>query len=181
MKTCYGAAFSRRDTTGRYAPCGLPGPPYPGRCGLVWSAAPVGASGAPDTPRISSGPRSSVPGIFCRIRLPAVRTSGFCWETRHPVTAARERIENAALSISTRIDITAGELARIDPAPPVRFSDRHISLSVWIFDDEALVCTHLADQLGHASPTFHVRYREPGGLFDGYAGHVEHLWSVARP
>jgi transcriptional regulator with XRE-family HTH domain len=97
-----------------------------------------------------------------------------------PVTTAREGIEQAALSISTRIDITTAELARIDPAPPVRFTDRHISLSVWIFDDDALVCTHLADRLGHASPTFHVRYREPGGLFDGYAGHVEHLWETAH-
>ena len=97
------------------------------------------------------------------------------------VTAERERIEQAAFSVSTRIDITTNELARIDPAPAVRFSDRHISLSVWIFDGEALVCTHLADQLGHASPTLHIQQRSPGGLFDQYAGHVEHLWEKGRP
>jgi transcriptional regulator with XRE-family HTH domain len=97
-----------------------------------------------------------------------------------PVTRDRERIENAALSISTRIDITTAELTKIEPTPQVRHTDRHISLSVWIFDDEALVSTHLADQLGHASPTLHIRRRGPGGLFDQYANHVEHLWETAH-
>lgn len=96
-----------------------------------------------------------------------------------PVTAAREQVEQAALSLSTRIDITAAELARIDPSPAIRVSDRHISMSLWIFDDDLLVATHLADQLGHVSPTLHIRRREAGGIFDQYVGHVGHLWETA--
>nr|MDT0656929.1 XRE family transcriptional regulator [Micromonospora sp. DSM 115978] len=95
-----------------------------------------------------------------------------------PVTAERERVEKAALTISTRIGITTAELARINPAPAVRHSDRHISLSVWIFDDDMIVCTHLADLLGHDSPTLHIRRRSGGGLFDRYAEHFGHLWET---
>lgn len=98
-----------------------------------------------------------------------------------PVTAAREEVERAALSLSTRIDVTAAELARIDPSAAIRVSDRHISMSVWIFDDDLLLATHLADQLGHVSPTLHIRRRDAGGIFEQYVAHVEHLWEHARP
>lgn len=100
-----------------------------------------------------------------------------------PVTAERERIEGVPLTVSTRIRVTLDELGKLrDVAPSVagRYSDRHIALSVFRFDDDMLVCTHLADQMGHDSPTMHLRRRQDGGLWDRYAAHVEHLWAAGR-
>ncbi|MEQ4304819.1 XRE family transcriptional regulator [Plantactinospora sp. B6F1] len=101
-----------------------------------------------------------------------------------PVTAERERIEGVPLTVSTRIRVTLDEFGKLrDSAPSVagRYSDRHIALSVFRFDADMLVCTHLADQMGHDSPTMHLRRRQDGGLFDRYAAHVEHLWAAGRP
>ena len=44
-----------------------------------------------------------------------------------------------------------------------------------------IVCTHLADLLGHDSPTMHLRRRQDDGLFDRYAAHLDYLWDDARP
>jgi hypothetical protein len=96
-----------------------------------------------------------------------------------PVTAQREAIENAALTVTARISMTRAELAKL-PNAQVRYSDRHISLSVWVFDDDMIVCTHLSDLLGHDSPTMHIRRRTDRGLFDRYAGHFTYLWETAR-
>lgn len=101
-----------------------------------------------------------------------------------PVTAERERIEAVPLTLSTRIQVTLDELRKVhDRAPDIeaRFSDRHIAMSVWRFDDDMIVCTHLADLLGHDSPTLHLRRRQADGLFDRYAAHIDHLWKTARP
>jgi transcriptional regulator with XRE-family HTH domain len=125
---------------------------------------------------------TEVPGV--QDVLPAKTSAGvdvrfLLGDKKSPTTATREQLEASALSVSSRISLTLSELERIDPGPAVRFSDRHIAMSVWVFDDDLLVATHLADRLGHASPTLHLRRREPGGLFDQYAAHVERLWASA--
>ena len=100
-----------------------------------------------------------------------------------PVTAERERIEAVPLTVSTRIRVTLDELGKLRAqAGQVqgRFSDRHIALSVFQFDHDMLVCTHLADQMGHDSPTLHLRRRQDGGVWDRYAAHVQHLWDGGR-
>ncbi|MBF9134914.1 helix-turn-helix transcriptional regulator [Plantactinospora sp. S1510] len=99
------------------------------------------------------------------------------------ITTDRERIEGVPLTVSTRIQVTLDQLGKLrDLAPRVqgRFSDRHIALSVFRFDNDMLVCTHLEDQMGHDSPTWHLRRRQDGGLWDRYAAHVEHLWDIGR-
>ncbi|WP_338059275.1 hypothetical protein [Streptomyces oceani] len=62
-----------------------------------------------------------------------------------------------------------------------RFSDRHIALSVFLFDDEALVTPHLSSLLGHDSPMLRLRRQAEDGLYDRFAGHVAALWKDARP
>lgn len=98
-----------------------------------------------------------------------------------PVTAERERVEAAALTVSTRIRVTLDHLARVGAPVDVRLTDRHISSSVWRFDHEMIFCTHLADLLGHDSPTFHLKRRAADGLFDRYGEHAAYLWDTARP
>ncbi len=99
------------------------------------------------------------------------------------VTRERERIEAVPLTVSTRIQVTLDELGKLRTVAPQvqgRYSDRHIALSVFQFDSDMLVCTHLADQMGHDSPTIHLRRRQDGGMYSRYAAHVEHLWDVGR-
>lgn len=99
------------------------------------------------------------------------------------VTHHRERIEDVALSVSTRIRVTLEHLRKIGPHEGLeaRFSAHddaasHVSLSVFRFDNEALVTPHLARSAGHDSPLLHVRKSGTGGMFDRFSEHAEELW-----
>ncbi|MEV6806712.1 hypothetical protein [Streptomyces sp. NPDC051129] len=84
--------------------------------------------------------------------------------------------------MSTRIHITLDALRKIDSnGVEARFSDGHIALSVFTFDDEMLVTPHLSSLLGHDSPMFHLRRLGDDGLYDRFAGHVAALWDGGRP
>jgi hypothetical protein len=99
------------------------------------------------------------------------------------ITRRREVIENVPLTVSTRIRITLDELAKIGHVPgiDVRFSEDHIAMSVFVFDNDMLVCTHIAGLVGHDSPMLHLQRCQDGGLFDRYAYHVTELWQAGRP
>lgn len=99
------------------------------------------------------------------------------------VTRRREEVEAVPLTVSTRISVTLSELTKLADVPnvEVRFSDQHVSLSVFRFDDQMLVCQHIADRLGHDSPTMHLRRRQDDGIFDRFALHVDQLWQTGRP
>ncbi|GGM08429.1 XRE family transcriptional regulator [Micromonospora yangpuensis] len=98
-----------------------------------------------------------------------------------PVTAERERVESTPLTLATRIATTRAEIAKVNAAVPVRLSDRHIAMSVWIFDDEAIVATHIGASLGQDSVVLHLRRGQDGGAFDRYVEHFESLWSAGKP
>ncbi|WP_323184871.1 helix-turn-helix domain-containing protein [Streptomyces virginiae] len=112
----------------------------------------------------------------CRVRF-------LLGDPQSEVTRRREEVEDAVLSVSTRINITLEQLRKLGPLPGLeaRFSDGHISLSVFGFDDEALVTPHIADLLGHDSPMLHLRRLQPDGLFDRFTHHAETLWEGGRP
>ncbi|MFG1949796.1 hypothetical protein [Micromonospora sp. NPDC048830] len=97
-----------------------------------------------------------------------------------PVTTERERIEATPLTLATRIATTRAEIAKSPTPLPVRLSDRHVAMSVWVFDDEAIVATHIGAGLGQDSVTLHFRRREAGGPFDRYVEHFEALWTDAQ-
>ncbi|MET8629117.1 DUF5919 domain-containing protein [Kitasatospora sp. NPDC004669] len=99
-------------------------------------------------------------------------------------TRQRERIEAVALTVSTRIRVTLENLAKLSDTEGVkaRFSapedgPNRIGLSVFRFDDHALVTPHLARTVGHDSPLMHLRRSEESGMFDRFAEHIEELWS----
>lgn len=96
------------------------------------------------------------------------------------VTGQRESIEDTPLTVSTRIAMTRAELAKAGLDSTVRFSDRHIAMSVWVFDDDMLVSTHIGAGLGQDSVTLHLQRRQHGGAFDRYLDHFEQLWTAAR-
>lgn len=98
-----------------------------------------------------------------------------------PVTAERERVEAVPLTLTTRINIALAEIEKLSsPRITTRLSDKHISMSIFRFDDEMLVCTHLANLLGHDSITMHIKRKMDDGLFDRYAAHLTYLWDEAR-
>jgi hypothetical protein len=103
------------------------------------------------------------------------------------VTHRREQIEHAPLTLSTRLHITLDELAKLGPLPglEVRLSnvnaEAHVSRSIFRFDNEAIVCEHIAERLGHGSLTYYLRRLHDNGPYDQYTAHVEHLWNGARP
>ncbi|MGW8762382.1 XRE family transcriptional regulator [Streptomyces sp. NPDC055815] len=104
------------------------------------------------------------------------------------VTRQREGIEGVPLSVSTRIRITLDELNRLGRLEGLeaRFSAaedavNHVSLSVFRFDEQALVTPHLARLVGHDSPLLHLRRHADGGMFDRFAEHAEELWERAAP
>ncbi|MEU9189569.1 XRE family transcriptional regulator [Streptomyces sp. NPDC048484] len=100
------------------------------------------------------------------------------------VTRSREQVEDVALTVSTRIRITLEHLEKLGSHEGLetRFSApsdaaNHVSLSVFRFDDEALVTPHLARMVGHDSPLLHLRRYGNGGMFQRFAEHAEELWS----
>ncbi|MGW0942511.1 DUF5919 domain-containing protein [Streptomyces sp. NPDC002623] len=104
------------------------------------------------------------------------------------VTRQRERIEDVALTVSTRIRMSLEELVRLRDVEGIeaRYSApedamNHVSLSVFRMDDQALVTPHLARLVGHDSPLMHVRRRAESGMFDRFAEHAEELWGRGVP
>jgi hypothetical protein len=104
------------------------------------------------------------------------------------VTRQREEIEGVSLTVSTRVRMTLEQLARAGEweGLEVRFSApadamNHVSLSVFRFDDEALVTPHLARLVGHDSPLLHLRRRGDRGMFARFVEHAEELWSRSVP
>ncbi|WP_371603725.1 DUF5919 domain-containing protein [Streptomyces sp. NBC_01220] len=104
------------------------------------------------------------------------------------VTRQRETVEDVALSVSTRVRITLEHLGRLGVASRVeaRFSHHedavnHVSLSVFRFDQDALVTPHLARLVGHDSPLLHLRRQGEGGMYDRFTEHAEELWSRSVP
>ncbi|TXS40421.1 XRE family transcriptional regulator [Streptomyces sp. uw30] len=101
------------------------------------------------------------------------------------VTRQREVIEDVALTVSTRIRVSLENLARLEEVE-ARYSSpedatNHVSLSVFRFDDEALVTPHLARLVGHDSPLLHLRSMGAGGMFSRFSDHAEELWGRGVP
>ncbi|MFE3503485.1 DUF5919 domain-containing protein [Kitasatospora sp. NPDC059160] len=102
-------------------------------------------------------------------------------------TREREQIEDVTLTVSTRIRVTLESLAKLSSVEGVeaRFSapqdgPNHVGLSVFRFDEHALVTPHLARTVGHDSPLMHLRRSGENGMFDRFAEHIEELWSRGR-
>ncbi|MGW1137930.1 hypothetical protein [Streptomyces zhihengii] len=99
------------------------------------------------------------------------------------VTRRREEVEGVPLTVGTRIRITLAALEKMGAAPGLeaRFSDDHIALSVFAFDDQMLVTPHISNLLGHESPMLHLRRLGDDGLYDRFTAHVTALWETGRP
>ncbi|TGB13326.1 XRE family transcriptional regulator [Streptomyces sp. MZ04] len=120
-------------------------------------------------------------GAGCRVRF-------LIGDPEGEVTRQREIIEDVALTVSTRVRMTLEALGQLGPLDGLeaRYSapedaPNHVALSVFRFDDDALVTPHLARLVGHDSPLLHLRRRGDGGMFDRFRDHAEELWSRGAP
>ena len=153
---------------------------------MVWPAATIapvavreGACAWPGSPVSSairaSGSVLSAEASHCKVRF-------LVGDPASEVTRQREQIEATSLTVSTRIAVTLEQLERLRDVDGIeaRFSDRHIALSVFAFDDEMIVTPHLANLAGHESPTFHLWRCQQDGIFDRFTMHVGALWGQGR-
>lgn len=104
------------------------------------------------------------------------------------VTRQREAVEDVALTVSTRIRISLEHLAKLGRLDGLeaRYSAaedamNHVSLSVFRFDDDALVTPHLARLVGHDSPLLHLHRTGAEGMFARFSEHAEELWERGVP
>lgn len=110
----------------------------------------------------------------CRIRF-------VLGDPASPVTRQREREEDVPLTLSTRIEVTLSELAKLrDTSIEARYETGHVSLSVFRFDQDMIVTPLLPGRIGHDAPMMHLRRAQDDGVFDRFAGHVEDLWARGR-
>ncbi|MFF0409043.1 XRE family transcriptional regulator [Kitasatospora sp. NPDC004745] len=98
-----------------------------------------------------------------------------------PVTRQRESEEDVPLTLSTRIEVTLSELAKLrDTSIETRYETGHVSLSAFRFDDDMIVTPLLPGRIGHDAPMMHLRRCQDDGVFDRFAGHIEDLWAKGR-
>lgn len=123
------------------------------------------------------------PGLLRKKVQQGCRVRFLLGDPEGEVTQQREAIEGVPLTVSTRIRMSLEGLARLGELEGLeaRFSApedavNHVSLSVFRFDDEALVTPHLARLVGHDSPLLHLRRMGDGGMFSRFSEHAEELW-----
>ncbi|KDN84360.1 transcriptional regulator [Kitasatospora cheerisanensis KCTC 2395] len=110
----------------------------------------------------------------CRVRF-------IIGDPSSPVTRQRELEEDVPLTLSTRIEVTLSELAKLRGTDiEARYETGHVSLSVFRFDDDMIVTPLLPGRIGHDAPMMHLRRAQDDGVFDRFAGHVEDLWAKGR-
>jgi len=110
----------------------------------------------------------------CRIRF-------VLGDPASPVTRQREREEDVPLTLSTRIEVTLSELAKLrSTSIEARYETGHVSLSAFRFDHDMIVTPLLPGRIGHDAPMMHLRRAQDDGVFDRFAGHIEDLWARGR-
>ncbi|MET8677654.1 XRE family transcriptional regulator [Streptomyces sp. NPDC004647] len=130
----------------------------------------------------------ALPDVLRRKAASGCRVRFLLGDPDGAVTRQREEIEDVTLTVSTRIRMTLEQLAKMGEVEGLetRFSApvdamNHVSLSVFSFDDEALVTPHLARLVGHDSPLLHLRRLGDRGMFSRFLEHAEELWSRSIP
>jgi transcriptional regulator with XRE-family HTH domain len=63
----------------------------------------------------------------------------------------------------------------------IRYQYAPLYNSVFRFDDEMFVTTHLHATPGSRAPLLHLRRLGPGGMFSRYAAHFESIWASTKP
>lgn len=85
--------------------------------------------------------------------------------------------------MAARVEMALAYYRPLVGCPGVEIAQHRTTLynSIYQFDDQQLVNTHIWGNFASRSPTVHLRRLVDGGLFDTYAASFEEIWSSARP
>ena len=99
------------------------------------------------------------------------------------VVAARGEEERIGSNLAARIRMSRTYLEEALGAPGVELRIHHIVLynSIYRFDDEMLVNTHVHGFPAGQNPVLHLRHIEGGRLFDHYLDSFQLVWDSAEP
>jgi hypothetical protein len=91
----------------------------------------------------------------------------------------RDELERLGGNLPARIRTTLHHLEPIlDVAGvEVRFHDVHLYNAIYRFDDEMIVTPYLYRAHGYQHPALHLRRRSAHGVFAGFAGQFDLIWS----
>ena len=85
------------------------------------------------------------------------------------------------LAARIRLSLTYMAPAIGTPGIDLRQHDTVLYNSIYRFDDEMLVNTHVVGSPAPSNPVLHLRQVDGGHLFDHYLRSFERVWSTARP
>jgi hypothetical protein len=100
-----------------------------------------------------------------------------------PKLLERGAEEKFGTGISSRAELALLHYAPLHDTSGVEIRTHGTTLynSVYRFDDEMLVNTHVFGLSAFAAPVLHLRRLASGGLFDTYADSFETVWASALP
>lgn len=93
---------------------------------------------------------------------------------------AEERIGDAMASKIRNVLVLYRPVAEV-PGIEVRLHGTTLYNSIYRFDDELLVNTHIYGVPAAHAPVLHLRKLSAGDLFDTYADSYERVWAGSRP
>jgi len=94
----------------------------------------------------------------------------------------RSKEEKDEGSIASRIETVLSRLRRpkeMNNDIEIRLHDTPLYCSIYRFDDEMYVVTHLYGTMGSAAPTLGFK-KVDGGLFNSYCKHFDDIWDIAK-
>ncbi len=100
-----------------------------------------------------------------------------------PYVHERDSEEQLGGTLPARIQTTLYQFRDLHKHPNVQIHLHRTPMynSVFRFDDEMFVTTHLYGLHGSKAPLFHLRRLGPHGIFENFATHFENLWATTTP
>jgi Domain of unknown function (DUF5919) len=112
----------------------------------------------------------------CRIRIAIGDPDGAC-------VAARGEEERFGLGITSRCELALMHYRPLigHPRISIHLHDTTLYSSIYRFDDEALINTHVWGANAFAAPVLHIRRLSSGRLFSAYLQSFEAVWEGSTP
>jgi transcriptional regulator with XRE-family HTH domain len=103
-------------------------------------------------------------------------------DPRSPFLPLAEPEESQSELLQARIRTAVAQFRRTAEAPglQVRLHDLPVYNSIFRFDDELLVATHLYATPGHRAPLIRLARRPEAGMFESFMDHFQRVWGQSR-
>ena len=95
--------------------------------------------------------------------------------------SAEEHLGEGVLAARIRYGLAAYSPLQATPGIEFRFHGTTLYNSIFRFDEEMIVNTHVYGAPGAHAPAMHLRKLGAGTLFAGYAASFTEVWSLSRP